>query len=295
MAVAWHVRGVSQDTTVDPRWGRPHPLHDPVVLSRFRARPTDVLITTAPKAGTTWMQQILFQLREGGTEDFGTIHEVVPWLEYRPAGVGVDELLDRYEHLPAPRIFKTHCTFEQTPGVDRVKIVLSSRDPRDCCVSFYHHMMDMTDEALERVRMQRPQDFDSYFEQWMRIGSWYRNVVSWWPHRSDPNVLWLRYADMKADLTGCMRQITAHLGWSRTGEQLERAAELSSFRWMKANSERFTRQRTDAAPSFKPGGFIRRGEVGGHTELIRPEHEQRIRERCRADLPGDCLEFLGLA
>ena len=55
---------------IDARWGECSPLHDPKLLAHFKARPTDILITTAPKAGTTWMQQILYQLYSGGDADF---------------------------------------------------------------------------------------------------------------------------------------------------------------------------------------------------------------------------------
>ena len=55
-----------ETNTIDSRWGQLSPLHDPMILANFKPRATDVLITTAPKAGTTWMQQILHQLRSGG-------------------------------------------------------------------------------------------------------------------------------------------------------------------------------------------------------------------------------------
>ena len=43
--------------------------------------PTDVFINTYPKAGTTWVQQIVHQLRSGGDRwQFGEICDVVPWL-----------------------------------------------------------------------------------------------------------------------------------------------------------------------------------------------------------------------
>jgi hypothetical protein len=152
---------------IDPKWGEPSLLHDPNILAHFCARSSDVLITTAPKAGTTWMQQILYQLKSGGDTSFSTIDEVVPWLELPRQQKPWRERLQQYNQMKDPRIFKTHCTFDQTPGADVANIVLTSRDPRDCCTSFYHHVMAMTDTALAYFDMQRPASFDDYFEQWM--------------------------------------------------------------------------------------------------------------------------------
>ncbi len=133
--------------------GTPSPMHDPYVLANFATRKSDVLITTPPKAGTTWMQQILHQLRTGGDESFTSIDNVVPWLERHRSGMDLQQVLDYYESIPDPRVFKTHCTAEQTPGIGTANIILTSRDPRDCCVSFYHPLLNMTDEARLRTNM----------------------------------------------------------------------------------------------------------------------------------------------
>mgnify|MGYP001552084253 FL=1 len=107
----------------DSKWGTPGPTHDPAILAGFSARPSDVLINTAPKAGTTWMQQILHQLRSGGDPDFFSIDEVVPWLELPRTGKTVSEILATYEAMADPRLCKTHCTHEQTPGVDTARMI----------------------------------------------------------------------------------------------------------------------------------------------------------------------------
>ncbi|HHH36238.1 MAG TPA: sulfotransferase domain-containing protein [Gammaproteobacteria bacterium] len=278
----------------DARWGEASPLHDPRLLAGFRPRPTDVLITTAPKAGTTWMQQILHQLRSGGDEGFQCIYDVVPWLERPRTDRDWRAQLADYEAMDDPRIFKTHCTYPQTPSPARVRIVLTSRDPRDCCVSFYHHLMDMTDEAVEAKGVRRPASFDDYFERWLAFGSWFRNVQSWWPHFHDPNVLWLRYEDLRRDLAAGLQALEAFLGWPLSPARRERVLEYCSFRWMKDNAWRFTRFPEEPKPLFRPGGFIRRGQVGGYRELLSPRQEARILDRARAMLPEDCLAFLGL-
>ncbi len=279
---------------VDPRWGTPSPMHDPYVLANFQARSTDVLITTPPKAGTTWMQQILHQLRTGGDESFTSIDEVVPWLERSRSGKSWQQVIDYFETLPDPRLFKTHCTAEQTPGIDTAYIILTSRDPRDCCVSFYHHLLNMTDEARLHAKIVRPKSFEEYIQRWLDLAVWYRNVKSWWPYHDHQKVLWLRYQDMKSNLPASVDRIVDFLGWDVSPEQKERAIEYSSFEWMKQHDEKFSSQGDSGKPLFKPGQFIRQGKVGKHREIMSPEQEQRILDKACEMLAPECLKFLEL-
>lgn len=287
-------KDAARANTPDSRWGEPHPLHDPWMLAHFQVRPTDVLITTAPKAGTTWMQQILYQLQRGGDPDFEDIDQVVPWLERQRPPRTWREVLADFEQRPDPRLFKTHCTWEQTPGREVARIVLTLRDPRDCCVSFYHHLLDMSDTAIAQDALERPESLDAHVDAWLAFGAWFRNVASWWPHRQHDNVLMLRYSDLKADLAGAMTQIAAFLGWPLTPETLARAVGYASFDWMKAHSERFAGRNADGSPMFRPGGFIRKGQTGDHKAHLSAEQEAKILGRCRQTLPLDCLAYLGL-
>ena len=48
----------------------------------FQPRSTDVFVAGSARSGTTWLQQIVHQLRTGGDVKFGEIGEVVPLLEF---------------------------------------------------------------------------------------------------------------------------------------------------------------------------------------------------------------------
>lgn len=281
-------------TSLDPKWGQPDGTHDPWVLAHFQALESDVLITTAPKAGTTWMQQILYQMRSGGDTDFDNIDTVVPWLERPRKGKSWRQVLDDYDTLPRPRLFKTHCTAEQTPGIGTASIILTVRDPRECCVSFYHHLMNMTDSAHDMTGHQRPASFAAHVDNWLEFAAWFRNVKSWWPYRDHEKVLLLRYKDLKRDLGACVDQIATFLGWVLTPEQKAKVLKYSSFDWMKAHDEKFSGQTESGKAPFKPGRFIRQGKVGAYKELITPELEKKILDRAHAELEPECLRFLGI-
>ena len=281
-----------ETTSLDPKWGQPDGTHDPRVLAHFQALEADVLITTAPKAGTTWMQQILYQMRSGGDTDFDNIDTVVPWLERPRKDKSWRQVLDDYDTLPRPRLFKTHCTAEQTPGIGTASIILTLRDPRECCVSFYHHLMNMTDSARDMTGHQRPVSFTAHVDNWLGSAAWFRNVKSWWPYRDHEKVLLLRYKDLKRDPGAVVDQITAFLGWELTPEQKAKVLKYSSFDWMKAHDEKFSGQTESGEALFKPGRFIRQGKVGAYKELITPALEKKIFDRAHAELEPECLRFL---
>ncbi len=279
--------------SVDPRWGQADATHDPLILAHFQALESDVLITTAPKAGTTWMQQILYQMRSGGDPDFESIDSVVPWLELPRDGMSWQQVLDYYDALPRPRLFKTHCTAEQTPGIGTASIILTVRDPRDCCVSFYHHIMNFTDAAREASGLQRPSSFAAHVESWLEFAAWYRNVKSWWPYRNHEKVLMLRFQDLKRDLSKSIDDIAAFLGWELSPMHKASVLEYSSFDWMKAHDDKFSRQNRSNTPSFRPGQFIREGKVGSYSELMTPDLEQKIIDRAYLELEPECIRFIG--
>ena len=84
------------------------PATDTRAWDRFELRPGDVIVSTPPKAGTTWMQTIALMLIQGVTELEKSIWYYSPWIDcaFRPQS---PELLDAQT---TRRCMKTHTPFD---------------------------------------------------------------------------------------------------------------------------------------------------------------------------------------
>lgn len=272
---------------------------DGELLARFEptVRDSDVFISTSAKCGQTWLQSLLFHLKTRGREpDFRGLGlgGVSPWLEIPrdfATGGGTmdrDARLAEFSALDDPRVFKMHVVWEEIPRPpnSRAKVITITRDPREVPFSMFSHLHGMK----LGEDMAPPENFDSYFETWMSFGFYFTFVRSFWPHRHDTDVLWLRYEDMHLDLRAQVRRIVEFLGWRLDAEDVERVLPLVDFARMRATekSEIFR----DRSPWKETGQFFREGAVGKNRARLNAEHERRIVERTHADLGPECARFV---
>src|SRR5262245_61763800 len=222
--------------------------------SRFRPRADDVYVATYPKSGTTLMQMMLHQLRSDGGMDFPHINTVCPWIELeilKDAAAGL-------EAFASPRCFKTHLLHRQLPRTGRYIYIV--RDVRDVVVSAFHNAR----------RLGKNASLESFTAEFLERGwgastTWFEHLRSWWPHRRDPDVLFLSYEEIIADLEGTVRRVAAFCGLALSEEQLPRILERCSLAFMKRHEEKLDNRFHDVRPDY--GGFIRRGEATAGSEL----------------------------
>jgi hypothetical protein len=230
----------------------------------YKARPDDVFLVTYPKSGTTLMQMMLYQLTTSGDMDFSHIYSVSPWFEMELRRGKAKTL----EQLPSPRFFKTHLVYGKLPR--NARCIYVARDVRDVAVSAYHHFLlvsgqkkeirDFLDDFLR--------DHDKFF-----LGSWFKHTESWWPHRKDPNVLFLRYEDVIADLSGTVRNVARFCGIPLDEAELPRIVERCGIQFMKQHEQKFDPRMHEA--SQDSGAFLRKG-CSGEGQLTFSPSQNRV-------------------
>jgi hypothetical protein len=205
------------------------------LMSRFRSpqslaaglsiavRPTDVIIATFPKSGTTWIQQIVHAIRSRGSMDFEEICEVVPWLE-SAHDMGQDPDANQ---AWGPRVFKTHLDGERTPPGGRY--LLAVRNPKSVVVSF-HRFFDGAYFEAGSISL------EAFTREWFMGGTasgrYWKHVKSWWPHVGRSDTLTLAYEDMIADHRGTVARIADFLGYGGDDGLIDLVVERSSRDFM---------------------------------------------------------------
>ena len=245
----------------------------------------DVVVATYDKSGTNWMMQIVHQVATHGHGSFAHIHDVAPWPDAPGGpeqGVALDEPTWRGA-ATGQRPVKTHLPRGRTPLSDAARYVVVVRDPKDVAVSGYHFIRDVLLGPL----MPRPATWVDQFlgEQGMRpsLGPWPAHVDGWWRERHRPNVLVVRYEELKADLPGGIRRVAQLMGVTLDARSAERVRANCTFEAMRAIADRFSLG--PFTPLGEPGGrMIRRGGAGTSGELLTAEQRRRIDDHCERAL-----------
>jgi len=252
---------------------------------RYRAAAGDIFVASYPKCGTTWTQYIVYLLLNDGRPfpSGRTINDVFPHLEE------VGEHIVRA--LPEPRLIKTHLPLNRCPWSADAKYVYVARNPFDCAVSFFHHTRGFV----------RHYDFvagtwETYFECFLAgevdFGDYFDNLLSWWPLRHEPNVLFLTYERMLADPGAAVHALAGFLGGTATAVACDqtRLADIvrdSSFGEMRRNQDRWSSRRPEGMPEF-----VRKGIVGDWANHFSADETPLHGAKHRARTAGTGVEAL---
>lgn len=250
--------------------------------NRFDIRGHDVVVTTYPKCGTAWMQQIVLLLMRGSEAQVNPMQDAV-WLEMSASSavngeksssppMSVDEmnaLSEPGEDHSNLRAWKTHSPVGAIPwkgGLEKAKevgarMIIVSRNPKDTGISMYHHTKNIP-----------PFGFDGGWDEFAPLflegkvehssfWDWHRD---WWmAMEANPGmILWVHFEDMKKDLAKEIKRISDFLCLERSDEEIAKVTERCTFTSMKTESK----QRGD-----KKKDHFRSGKAGGWVDVMSPE------------------------
>jgi aryl sulfotransferase len=275
---------------------------DSRIWNEFRFRRGDIVVASYGKSGCTWLQQIVGQLVFNGAEEV-SISDLSPWLEL---GIpGRRSMLQRLEQQKHRRIIKTHLPVDSLVYSPLAQYLYIGRDGRDIAWSLFNHLSRLNDSWYRYMNarglhfgrsIERSNDFRTFFMRWLHddghpFWPFWPNVRSWWEIRVLPNILFVHFSDLKADLLGAIGKIAEFLDIRLAASELPIIAERCTFAYMKSHANRMV----PAGDIFFEGGaerFFNQGVNGGWRGTIEAE-EMRVFERTQRDaLPGDCAVWL---
>jgi len=296
-------------------------------VSEMEVREDDVWIASFPKCGTTWTQEMVWNIMHGVDLEAAkatSLEKRVPFLELsglledqfladmdipdslksdstdtksssglQVAGFSAESLM-MVEEQESPRIIKTHLSLEMLPRQvleKQAKVIYVTRNPRDAIVSYFNHWRVLAGYTGTLSTL-----VDAFIAGVAGYNSpFLQHVLSYWNQRHEKHLLFLTYEEMKSDLAGVVSRVATFLGKTLSPKQTADLLEHLSFNNMKANSavnkDDFL-ESVSAKTGMEKGQFLRKGEVGDWRNHLTEEQVSRMAAWEEEGLAGSGFKFV---
>ncbi|XP_019190097.1 PREDICTED: cytosolic sulfotransferase 8-like [Ipomoea nil] len=262
------------------------------VLTHFKPLPTDIILSSFPKTGTTWLKSLLYSITNRSSIHSlvqNNPHELIPFLEIhvygesKPTGLGIPA----DTNLDSPRIFSTHIPYQllgTTLESSGCRVVYVTRNPKDTLVSMWHFVNRWKGVEEEEKPWELDEAVEKFCDGVFPCGPYYDHVLGYRMASLERprNVLFVTYEELKSDAKTHVRRLGEFLGcpFGEDEEEVEEVVESCSFEVLSGHE---VNKSEDLASWFPVpyNSFFRKASVGDHKNYLRPESIQRIDELTR--------------
>uniref|UniRef100_A0A7N0SV49 Sulfotransferase n=1 Tax=Kalanchoe fedtschenkoi TaxID=63787 RepID=A0A7N0SV49_KALFE len=264
-------------------WFRPHYLEGVQrVLNLYKPRPTDVLLASFPKTGTTWMKSLIYFIvsrSSGSLLDVKHPHELVPSLELQVYNSSAGQSSNA-ACCAKPRLLSTHIPYQilgEAVATSDCRVVYVTRNPKDTLASLAHFIAkaDNDSDLLSPAAAT-----DMFLKGFVPFGPYYEHVLGFWKEhvRRPASVFFVTYEELQESPGAHVKRLAEFLNCPFEGEEevdeVVRKCEFGNLSGYAANRSSEVPEWIEAPYS----SFFRRGTVGDHKNYLEEKDAERIDE-----------------
>ncbi len=245
------------------------PVTNTDVWSWFRMRPDDVLVTTPPKCGTTWMLNIVMMLIHGRVvPDAGGSHNA-PWVDcnFRDR----HQITDFLDGLTRRRCLKSHTPMDGIPYAAEPTYIVVYRHPVDMHFSmrtfaanlkpdWFDHLFEGDERTGFHRFLTRPQTDQGTDDLSLAALALHYSAAK--ARAAKGNVHFFHYTDMTRDPSGQITRLAGLLGIPLDPPLCAEIVEATSFASMRKASESSERRFHKDTPMHDLADFYASGSSG---------------------------------
>ncbi|XP_073110410.1 cytosolic sulfotransferase 12 isoform X4 [Elaeis guineensis] len=269
------------------------------IQAHFKPRPTDVILVTQPKAGTTWLKALAFAIVNRSNYSFSqhpllsrNPHECVPFIDLPYVGGHAAD----YKSLAQPRLLATHIPYSLLPASvadSDCRLVYLCRDPKDVLVSLWHFMKAMKPEIMELSPA-----FEMFCDGATPYGPVWEHNLEYWREslRRPEKVLFLKYEEIVAEPMRSVKSLAEFMGCPFSEEEerdgaVEEVVRLCSFEKLSSMEVNKRGVGLMGGVTIQQANFFRKGKVGDWVNHLSRDMAERLDRLVHEKLNGSGLTF----
>lgn len=254
-------------------------------IKYFDVRSDDILVCAYMKSGTHWLWEIVSMVINKTSEYDKNVKEIA-MMEFRTP--------EELHALPSPRLLNLHMCFKSIPQQaiqKKIPILHIMRNPKDVCVSYYHHYQALP--SYEDV-----DNFSAFLPMFLGetgfylFYPWYQYELEWEQFsRDSPDypILNLYYEDLKQDLKLSVSKVAEFLNVDISEELVKQIADRCHIDNMR-NATKANDKNKHTTVDGKPLMY-RKGQVGDWKNWFTVAESERFDRWLEENLRDTNLKF----